>query len=140
MNFKFAFNLGGGNLTPARHKLPVAATQTLVRGDALVMSSGRVAKAGAASGVVVGIMAQDSDGAAGGTLVEVDIVTPEQVWEATATADATAVVLNGTLTYDLTAAQLVDVADTTGGSLTIVGLKDSVTNIFVQFTACFFSR
>jgi len=139
-NFEFAYSLAGGNFPPVIRKLPVAASQTLVVGDALIMSSGQVTKGGAAIGEVVGIAAQDSASAAAGTLIEVEIVMPHQVWRATATADATSVVRNGTETYDLTSAQLVDVADTTGGSLQIIDI-DPVTNtaIYVQFMSCFYA-
>lgn len=138
-NFEFAYSLAGGNFPPVLRKLPVAASQTIAKGDALIMSSGKVAKGGAAIGEVVGVAAQASDGAAAGTLIEVEIAMPWQVWRATASADATSVVLNGTETYDLTSAQVVDVADTTGGSLQIVDIDASVnTAIYVQFMSCFF--
>lgn len=138
-NFEYAYSLAGGNFSPVIRKLPVAATQTIVVGDALIMSSGQLAKGGAAIGEVVGIAAEASASQAAGTLIEVEIVMPWQVWRAVATADATSVVLNGTETFDLTAAQLVDVADTTGGSLQIIGMDPaSVTEIYVQFMSCFF--
>lgn len=138
-NFRFKRSLAGGNFPPVTMELEVAATQTLVVGDAVVMSSGQVAKAGDGSGVVVGVMAQDSASQAAGTLVEVEIAMPWHVWEAVASAAATAVVLNGTHTYDLTSAQLVNIADTTGGSLAIIGIDpDDSTLIEVQFTDCFF--
>lgn len=139
-NAEFAFSLGGGNQPPVTMKLPVAATQTIVVGDVLIMSSGKVAKGGAAIGELVGVAAQNSDGAAAGTLIEVEIAMPWHVWRMTATADATSVVLNGTETYDLTSAQLVDVADTTGGSLQIIALDPaSNTKVYVQFMSCFFA-
>lgn len=138
-NFSFAYNLNGTNYPPTTRKLPVAASQTIVSGDALVMSSGQLAKAGDGSGTVVGVAAQDSDGAAAGTLIEVQLVQPSQVWRAVASADATSNVLDGTATYDLNAAQAVNIADTTGGSLQIIDIDASVnTDIYVQFTSCFF--
>jgi len=139
-NFEFAYDLSGNNRPPAVRRLKVAASQTLVKGDAVIMSSGLIAKGGAAIGEVVGVMAQDSDGAAEDTLVEVEIAMPWHVWRAVATADATSVVLNGTEAYDLTTAQLVDVADTTGGSLQIIDIDaDDNTAIWVQFMSCFFA-
>jgi hypothetical protein len=138
-NFDFAYSLAGGNFPPVMRKLPVAASQTIAVGDALVMSSGRVTKGGAAIGEVVGIAAQASAGAAAGTLIDVLIVMPWHVWRATATADATSVVRDGTETYDLNSSQLVDVADTTGGSLQIVDIDPAVnTAIYVQFMSCFY--
>lgn len=139
-NFEFAYSMAGGNFPPVIMKLPVAASQTLVVGDVVIMSSGRVTKGGAAIGEVVGVMAQASASQAVGTLVEVEIALPWQVWRATATADATSVVRDGIETYDLTAAQLVDVADTTGGSLQIIDIDANVnTAIFIQFMSCFYS-
>jgi len=139
-NFEYAYDMSGNNQPPAIRKLPVAASQTLVKGDALIMSSGQLAKAGAASGEIVGVAAQDSTLAAAGTLIEVYIAMPWQVWRATATADATSVVRNGTEAYDLTSAQLVDVADTTGGSLQIVDIDADVnTSIYIQFMSCFYA-
>jgi hypothetical protein len=139
-NFQYAYSFAGGNFPPVVRKLPVAASQTIVVGDALIMTSGQLVKGGAAIGEVVGIAAEASANAAANTLIEVEIVMPWQVWRAVATADATSVVLNGTETYDLTAAQLVDVADTTGGSLQIIGMDpSSVTSIYVQFMSCFFA-
>lgn len=138
-NFEYAYNLAGGNYPPVVRKLPVAASQTLVYGDAVVMSSGQIAKAGDGSGTIVGVVAEDSASAAAGTLVEVHIAQATQVWRATASADASALVLDGTATYDLTAAQLVNVADTTGGSLQIVDIDaDDNTAIYVQFMSPFF--
>lgn len=139
MAFEFAYDMRPGNLTPIKHKLPVAATQTLVAGDAVVMSSGRVVKGGDGAGRVVGVMAQDSDGAAAGTLVDVWIVAPSQVWRGVASADASALVRDGERAYDLNASNEVNIADTTGGSLQIVGIGDSNTEVLVQFTSCFYA-
>jgi hypothetical protein len=139
-NFEYAYDMAPGNFAPVIRELPVAASQTLVVGDAVIMSSGQIAKAGAAAGEIVGVMAQDSASADAGTLVKVQVAMPSQVWRATATADATSVVRDGTATYDLTAAQLVDVADTTGGSLEIVDINpDTNTAIYIQFKTCFYS-
>ena len=139
-NFEFAYSLAGGNFPPVVLKLPVAASQTLVIGDAVIMSSGRVTKGGAAIGEVVGVMAQDSASQAVGTLVDVEIVMPHQVWRAVASANATSVVRDGIETYDLTAAQLVDPADTTGGSLQIIDIDpNDNTRIWVQFMSCFYA-
>jgi hypothetical protein len=139
-NFEFAYDLGGGNRTPVVRKLPVATTQTLLYGMAVVMSSGQLAKAGDGSSVVVGIMAQDAVLLDAGTLVEVHLVQPWQVWRATASADASSNVLDGERAYDLAATtQLVNLADTTGGSLQIVDIdEDDNTAIYVQFLAPFF--
>lgn len=134
--FKFVRNLNGDNTTPAWHKLPVAASQTIVVGDALAISSGSIVKGGAAFGRCLGIAAQDSASATAGTLIKFYVSQPGQVWRATASADATSA-LRASRTYDLTATtQTVDVADTTGGCVYILELHDtSTTDIDVLFTA-----
>lgn len=134
-NFTFAYDLGGGNQVPVAKKFPVAASQTLKKGDAVILSSGQLAKAGDGTGRVLGVMAQDSDGAAAGTEVLVYVAQPNFVWKATASADATNHVL-ASRAYDLNASQQVNVADTTGGCIQIVELGDSTTDIRIQFTAC----
>jgi len=139
-NFEFAYDMSGNNRAPVKMKLPVAATQTIVAGDALEWSSGKLAKSDDAFGKVVAIAAQDSDGAAAGTLIEVEIPMPWQVWRAVASADATAIVNDGTATYDITSAQLVNVADTTGGSIQVIDIDaDDNTRIYIQFAVCYFA-
>jgi hypothetical protein len=139
-NFEFAYSLLGGNYPPVKRKLPVAATQTLVVGDALAFSSGKLAKAGDGS-VIAAICAQDATLLAEGTLIEVEIVLRTHVWKAVASADATSYVLNGTSAYDLTSAQLVNLADTTGGGIRIIAQPDpsDLTVIHCQITNPFFS-
>lgn len=132
--FEFRRNFDGGNSVPAVHVFPIAAGQTLVVGDAVAISGGKVVKGGAAFGRCLGVMAQDSSGAAAGVMVKVYVSQPGQVWQAKAAADATAAVLVAR-TYDLTAAQLVDPADTTGGCVYILELGASNTDVFVMFTA-----
>ena len=120
-------------------KLPVAASQAIEAGDVLEWSSGQLAIAGDGTGEVVAVAAQDSNEAAAGTEIEVYIVTRTQIWEMVASADASAIVRDGTATYDLTAAQLVNVADTTGGSLQVVDIDaDDNTLIHVQFANTYF--
>ena len=127
------------NRPPRIEKLPVAASQAIERGDVLVLSSGQLAVAGDGTGEVVGVAAQDSASQDAGTLIEVYVVTPTQVWEMVASADASSIVRDGTSTYDLTSAQLVNVADTTGGSLQVVDIDaDDNTLIHVQFTVTYF--
>jgi hypothetical protein len=139
-NFEFAYRVTGANTVPVIIRLPVAATQTLVSGDAVVLSSGKVAKASTAFGRCLGVMAQTSTSAAEGTLVEIYVASPDQVWRATASADATSYVLDGTRTYDLNSSQVVNVADTTGGSIQILGLVNAVTTaIYINITACVFA-
>jgi hypothetical protein len=134
--FKFVRNFDGNNNVPAVHLLPVAASQTIVVGDALALSSGSIVKGGAAFGRCLGIAAEDSASATAGTLIKFYVSQPGQVWRATASADATSA-LRASRTYDLTATtQTVDVADTTGGCVYILELNNTaVTDIDVMFTA-----
>ena len=137
--FEFAYSLVGGNYPPVKRKYPVAASQTLVVGDALAFSSGQLVKAGDGS-VIAAICAQVATTLAAGTLIEVEVVQRSHVWKAVASADATTYVLNGTSAYDLTAAQLVNLADTTGGGIRIIAQPDpsDLTIIHCQITNPFF--
>jgi len=133
--FEFVKSLSGGNEVPVVMKLPVATTQTLVVGDLVVLSSGQVAKAGDSTGTVLGVMAQDSDGATAGTLVSVYICQPGQVWNATADADASSDVLGGK-TYDINATtQTVDVGDSSNGCIQILETVESNTDVNIVFTS-----
>jgi hypothetical protein len=132
-NFEFAMNFNGGNFPPVVRDLPVAATQTLVKGDLVVLSGGKVAKAGTSVTGILGVMAEDSDGAAAGTMVAVYLARPGHVWRATADADATSHVL-AAIAYDINSDQTVDVGDNSNGALSIVGLVgESTTRVYVMF-------
>lgn len=134
-NFVFKKSLVGGNEVPVVKKFPVAASQTLVVGDLVVLSSGQVAKAGASTATVLGVMAQDSDGATAATLVDVYVCQPGQLWAATADADASSAVLAGKA-YDINAStQTVDVGDSTNGCIQIVETVDSNTDVRIVFTS-----
>ena len=139
-NFTFVKSLDGANRRPVTMKLPVAASQTLVDGDALYFSSGKLAKAGNGNKIAA-ICRQTSTTQAAGTLIEVEIVQSHHVWKATASADATNYLLDGTDTYDLNASQQVNVADTTGGGMRIIELPDAsdLTVVYVQITNPFFN-
>ena len=133
--FEFRRSLSGGNEVPVVQKLPVAATQTLLVGDLVVLSSGKVAKAGASTGTVLGVMAQDAASLAEGTLVSVYICQPGQVWRATADADATSHVL-AAKTYDINpTTQTVDVGDASNGCIQILKLNDTTTDVDIVFTS-----
>lgn len=134
-NFEFAYTLVGGNEPPAVEKFPVAATQTLAIGDLVVLNSGKVTKAGTSLADPLGVMMEASDGAAAGTMVEVAVILPGQVYKATADADATAAVLAGGK-YDLNSNQTVDIGDSSNGCVLIHKLGDSTTEVYVSFTEC----
>lgn len=135
--FEFAYTLDGHNIPPAIITAPVAASQTLVNGDLVVISSGQIAKASASVAAPFGVMAQDSSSAAAGTLVRVFPIVPHtQVWKAKASAAATSAVL-GAIVYDITAAQLVDIADAVNGSISIIALGRTTTDVDIVFSKTF---
>ncbi len=139
-NFEFAYDMSGNNRAPVRMKLPVAASQTIVSGDALVWSSGKLAKGSTTFGMIVAVAAQDAASLAAGTLIEVEIPMPWHTYRATATADATSNVNDGTATYDLNSSQVVNLSDTSGGSIQITDIDpNDNTKVYIQFTNCYFA-
>jgi hypothetical protein len=67
--------------------LPIAASQTLNKGDAVILSSGLVAIALADSAVLAGVVAQDASGKSAGDLVACWI-DPDEVFIGVADADS----------------------------------------------------
>jgi len=120
--FQFAYR--GASGIPRIALIPVAATQTLYKGDPVVRASGvlNVMAGGASAGTVVGVMNQDSVLADAGTLVEVILADADTVFKADfltsgtkksfVAADlATAFDVGATTNYNQ-----IDPDDTTGGS------------------------
>mgnify|MGYP000042656951 CR=1 FL=1 len=136
-NFDYAYTLAGGDDVPSVHDFPVATSQTLKVGDLVELSSGLVIKSTGSTAIPLGVMAQDSTSATAGTLVRVSPIVPAQVWRAVASAAATSTLL-GARRYDITAAQKVDVADSTNGSMLIVKLGKTSSDVYVTFTRCAF--
>jgi hypothetical protein len=133
MKFRFEYDLWGQR-TPVIKKFPVAASQTLVAGDLVKLSSGQVAICEDSATTVLGIMAEDSDGASANTLVAVQLAAPGFVYRATADADASGDVLDAKK-YDInTAGQTVDVGDDAGGCIVILETVDSNTDVRIMFT------
>jgi hypothetical protein len=71
--------------------LPVAATQTISRGDAVILSSGLVAIGLAGSAVLAGVIAEDSTLQTAGTLVAC-YIDPDEVFVGVADADSSSLV------------------------------------------------
>lgn len=136
-NFEFDSYINGSNGVPGTILAPVAASQTLVVGDLLVLSSNQLVKATASVVAAFAICAQASTLAAATTPIRVYPILPGQIWKATASADATTYVLGANL-FDITSAQLVDVADATNGSLLILRLGSAVTVVYVSFVKGYF--
>lgn len=97
--------------------LPIAASQTLTKGDAVILSSGLVAIAVAGSAALVGVVAQDCASLAASTLVPV-WCDPEEDFIGLADADSSSV----------TAGSEVDLVGATGAMLLDVGA--STTDVF----------
>lgn len=133
--YEFAYNVDGSNSVPAIHEFPIAASQTLLVGDLVIVSSNQVAIAGASCAEVLGVMAEAVTTPAAGTMVRVYVANSNQVWKTTADADASSVVL-GTKTMDINATtQTVDVADTANGCLQVIKTGDANTDVYVNFNA-----
>lgn len=131
-NFRFESDLFG-HRSPVIKKFPVAATQTLVAGDLVYLSSGQVTICGNSSSTILGIMAEDSASADANTMVAVALAAPGFVYRATADADASSA-LDGK-TYDINAStQTVDIGDTSGGCIKILETVDSTTDVRILFT------
>lgn len=116
------------NTQPMLASIPVAASQTIVAGDLLVMASGKISKAGAAATGVFGV-AQGAITTGGSPtaadVIPVLIINEKSVLEIgyTGTALVQAGLFN--TAYDITAAQVLDTADTTGGFLLAVELPNT---------------
>lgn len=114
---------------PNEVMLKIAASQTIVAGDLLVISSGKGAKAGAAATAVFGIAEKDIT--TGGSVTDADeipvtVLNDRSVIRVAYTGTAlTSAGLWGTA-YDITAAQVLDTADTTGGFLIAVDMPNTV--------------
>jgi hypothetical protein len=98
--------------------LPIKASQTLTRGDAVIISSGQIAIAVAGSAELVGVIARDCASLTAATPVPV-YHRDDHEFECMANADSSSVVLGGE--YDLIGA--------TGAMLLNVGA--SSTDVFV---------
>lgn len=132
-NFTFIRNLDGSNNPPAQTLVPVAASQTLVPGDAVSLSSGQAVKASTTFGDCEGIVEQVATTLAANTLILISVTKKSQLWAAVATGDATSHILTAN-TFDLNSSQQVNVSDTSGGSIQIFQLFGSTTAVLIQFT------
>jgi len=135
--FTYYDRVGGSNQAPTIVELPIADSQTLVAGDLVVKSSNKIAKAGASTDTVMGIMAEDvtTGAAAGGPLHKVAIIEPDHRYIATADADASSIILGAKL-YDINATtQTVDVADATDGCIFVWKVLNTAgTSVLVSFS------
>lgn len=116
------------NSQPMVVDLKIAASQTIVAGDLLVIASGKGTKAGAAATAVFGIA--QADITTGGSVTDANsipvlVINEKSVLKFTYTGTAaTSANLWGTA-YDINSSQVIDMADTTGGFLILVNLPNT---------------
>ena len=113
---------------PNEVMLKIAASQTIVAGDLLVISSGKGAKAGAAATLVFGIALADIT--TGSSVADTDeipvlMLNEKSVIRVAYTGTALSSANLWATAYDITAAQVLDTADTTGGFLLPVALPNT---------------
>lgn len=107
---------------PCLTQIPVAASQTIVKGDLLVISSGKVAKAGAAATGIIGIAngpITTGDSPTDVEAVEVVLINRNSVLEFSFLVSGTKKSFTSAdcfgTAFDMSAAQAIDPDDTTGG-------------------------
>jgi hypothetical protein len=111
--------------------LPVAASQTIVKGDLVAISSGKVIKAGAAATKVVGLAGAaitTGESPTAADVIPVNVIDGFTVLEFTYTGTFTDALMMSAA-YDLTAAQVVDQADTTGGYFIPLSFNATTTKV-----------
>lgn len=115
--FEFAYSLDGS--TPVERDFPVSGTGTFSAGDLVVLSSGKLTKAGNTVNTVAAVMQETRTTGADGDLMRAAILTNQQVWRCSFDA-ATYSASIGTRTQDIVSSRLLDADDATGGSLALV--------------------
>lgn len=103
--------------------LPIAASQTLSEGDAVILSSGQVAIGLAASATLCGVVAQDCSSLAAGTLVPV-YADPYEIFIGLTDADSSSLAVGAEI----------DLVGATGAMLLDVGA--STTDVFKVLREC----
>jgi hypothetical protein len=123
---KYLKSLDGSQ--PNEVMLKIAASQTIVSGDLLVITTGKGVKAGAAATAVFGIALKDIT--TGGSVTDANeipvlVINEKSVLEISYTGTALTSAGLWITAYDITAAQVLDTADTTGGFLLAVALPNT---------------
>ena len=141
-NYKFLRRIDGSQGVPGVISLPVAAAQTVLVGQLLIMSSQQLILATASVAAPVCVAAEASAAQAAGTPIRVYPILPGQIWQAVASASPATALLGAGL-YDIvnSTAQTVDVADAANGSILILATRSGVatdTNIEITFTKGYF--
>ena len=120
--WKYVYSLDGGNTPPPIKDLPLAGSQTIVKGDLLDGASGFLALAADATPNIIGIAMEAATSSTEGDLLKVAVLSDTHVIRGTADADATAIRFGAT-TYDINVTtQTLDVGDSSAGCLQVVGV------------------
>ncbi len=139
--FEYLKSLDGSQ--PNEVMLKIAANQTIVAGDLLVLSSGKGAKAGAAATAVFGIaMAAITTGGSVTDANEIPVLmlNSKSVLKVSYTGTATTSANMWGTAYDINSSQVLDTADTTGGFLLLASLPNtakSTIEVMVKSSALF---
>jgi hypothetical protein len=115
--------------------LPIAASQTLTRGDMVILSSGLIAIALANSAELCGVIARDCSGLAASTKVPV-YADPDTIFEGIGDADSSAVVAgNYRDIIGATGAMMIDADATTTNVLTMLrsNAADTTSNAYARW-------
>jgi hypothetical protein len=133
MNFRRLRSLNGGQETLI--KCLVADNQTIVYGDLLVISAGKVAKAAPAATAIIGIAKGDitTTTATADDLLMVSIVDVFSVFEVKTTGGDLADAGMYTTRYDIDASQVLKVDDTTDGFLIPIAFDNTANTAKVIF-------
>jgi hypothetical protein len=123
--WEFVYDLWGDRV-PKKVTLEAANTLETKVGTLLVMSSGQVAAAGASSGEIIGIAAEETAAAlSAADPIQLWLIAPGMVIRGTADADASALQGFTNKTIDTNADGSLDVADTSNGCLSVFRVNNA---------------
>lgn len=132
--WEFAYDLFGDRVPKTASFEATASLETVV-GTLLFMSSGRVDNAGNGASSLLGLAAEETSAAlSAGDAIKVAMLAPGMVIKGTADADATSLAGFNGKTIDLNADGSLDVADTSGGCLSVQRVEDSGLTVYCVVT------
>lgn len=130
----FAYDLFGNRVPKVATFEATASLETKV-GTLVFMSSGRVDNAGNGASSLLGLAAEATSAAlSAGDAIKVYLLAPGMVIKGTADADASALSGFNGKTIDLNADGSLDVADTSGGCLSVQRTEDSGLTVYCVVT------
>lgn len=118
--FKVAYTLSGG--PPARIWYPIAASQTLHKGDMVYLSSGQVTIATSSTTSLLGVIDQDCSGLPANTLVPVLVGDGNTVFEGQCSGSSSYALLGTAVGIEGTTGQMEVDEDGTTGVIQIIQL------------------